>query len=811
MRASRFLIALLAIAPACFAQQPTWTPECPATSPPARYAHDVAYDTARGQVVLFGGADPSTNATFNDTWVWDVTNWTQKFPATSPPPKTAHAMAYDAARGQVVLFGGFTNGIPSADTWVWDGTNWTQKFPVTSPPISVFVGMTYDAIRQQVVLFGGGLYPNVLADTWVWDGVNWTQKFPATSPPPRIDHRLAFDATRGNVVLFGSWNGVTSLDDTWTWDGSNWTQQFPATSPASRFSYGIAYDAALQQIVLFGGEHCDDSNCGSQPGSPAPSFFNDTWTWDGTNWTQQLPATSPPTTTLPGMTYDEARSQIVLFGGSNGNSFVKSTWTYGAPASTTCPIGPPPTITSVFPQSGIQGQTIGNFMVNGNNFQPGATLSFSGDAGVHVNSTSVAPTQVSANVSIGVFSTSGPRDVIVTNPDGQIATRSGAFNVEVTPPPSAPNISVVPSSLDFGTVTPGTTTQTLTVFNGPNATAPLVVSSIASSNSAFQASSSSLPPLAPQASATVTVSLTMPPATPGTISGVLTFTSNAPTVSIPMKGTSNNADPLRMIAIQAPFSRFPLDMEALNARNNGNTIVTDLTIRNLTGTWYEVTLDVQNGFPVPGKFTSPVSYNPQQIPGLPCFYSATSIPCGFLIGPNETLTYPRDGTHLTFSAGQYLKLRATDLSFDQALAFALDALTRTLFGAQLKSSDLPASIFATLSSNVVKNVCLQNAVDMLNDVNNIPKTTSDMFSLLSCVVQNDQTMTAKIGSWLSANPQLFGAGAGDQWTKIISKNLDGYAFLVGSAVNVAEYLTPLVAAQLSAPSTGYILLGEPKP
>jgi hypothetical protein len=367
MRTSRLLIALLlGVASTCFAQEPTWTQKCPPTRPPARYAHDIAYDAARGQVVMFGGGNPDTNTIFNDTWVWDGTTWTQKFPAMSPLARTGHAMAYDAAHGQVVLFGGFVNGSPSADTWVWDGVNWTQKFPTASPSPTALVGMTYDAVRHQVVLFGGGLYPNILGETWVWDGSNWTRKIPTNSPPPRADHHLAFDAARGKVLLFGSWNGVTSFDDTWTWDGSNWTQHFPATSPPSRFSYGIVYDASVGKIVLFGGEHCGDSNCGSQPGSPPPTFFNDTWTWDGTTWTQQFPATSPPETAEHATAYDEARSQIVVFGGFNG-SFTNDTWVWGAPSSSS------PSFEEVVRNGVVQPHFSPGHI--GTSFQPGCGLS----------------------------------------------------------------------------------------------------------------------------------------------------------------------------------------------------------------------------------------------------------------------------------------------------------------------------------------------------------------------------------------------------------------------------------------------------
>jgi hypothetical protein len=67
----------------------------------------MAYDAVRGQVVLFGGIGPS-GLSLSDTWVWNGTDWVRKFPANNPPARYDHAMAYDAARGQVVLFGGYS-------------------------------------------------------------------------------------------------------------------------------------------------------------------------------------------------------------------------------------------------------------------------------------------------------------------------------------------------------------------------------------------------------------------------------------------------------------------------------------------------------------------------------------------------------------------------------------------------------------------------------------------------------------------------------------------------------------------------------
>jgi hypothetical protein len=203
----------------------------------------MAYDAARGQVVLFGG----TNGV-PDTWVWDGSSWVQKFPPNRPSTRSGHAMAYDAARGQVVLFGGSGSSGALNDTWVWDGYNWIQKFPAHSPPARSGHAMAYDAARGQVVLFGGGL-----DDTWVWAGTDWVQKFPANRPLGRYNHAMAFDAARGQVVLFGGGIYGGERNDTWVWDGTNWVQKFPANSPSARSGHAMAYDAARGQVVLFGG------------------------------------------------------------------------------------------------------------------------------------------------------------------------------------------------------------------------------------------------------------------------------------------------------------------------------------------------------------------------------------------------------------------------------------------------------------------------------------------------------------------------------------------------------------------------------
>ena len=243
----------------------TWTKQHPATSPPAREDAAMAYDAATGTAVLFGGSGD-----LDDTWTWNGATWTQQHPATSPPARQAAAMAYDAATGTVVLFGGFGSSSLLGDTWTWNGTTWTQQHPATSPSIRGYAAAACDVATGTVVLFGGERPDGAnFRDTWTWNGTTWTQQHQATSPRARQGTAMAYDAVTGAVVLFGGFNSRTSpnyLGDTWTWDGTTWTKQQPAAHPSARDVAAVA-DAATGTVVLFGG------------GSPDGGVFGDTWTW----------------------------------------------------------------------------------------------------------------------------------------------------------------------------------------------------------------------------------------------------------------------------------------------------------------------------------------------------------------------------------------------------------------------------------------------------------------------------------------------------------------------------------------------------
>ena len=296
----------------------TWTQKLPGASPSARAGHTTTYDAARSQVVVFGGQGNSGYN--NDTWTWDGTIWTQKSPVSSPPARAWQSMAFDAARGQVVMFGGQNGSGNLNDTWVWDGSTWTQKFPALSPSVRGSSVMTYDPAHSQVVLFGGVGFgiANSFNDTWVWDGTSWMQKSPASSPPARFAHTMVYDSARSQVLLFGGTTDYSGpyRNDTWVWDGTTWAQKSPSTNPAPRYYHGMAFDGTSGLAVVFGGYQA------------VYGLWDDTWTWNGSTWTQAFPSNSPSARATQSMVFDAPHAQVLLFGGANYSTTFGDTWTW---------------------------------------------------------------------------------------------------------------------------------------------------------------------------------------------------------------------------------------------------------------------------------------------------------------------------------------------------------------------------------------------------------------------------------------------------------------------------------------------------
>lgn len=341
----------------------TWVERFPLMAPSAREGHQMAYDSARQRVVLVGG---NAGALSDETWEWDGTTWSEK--ASSPPTTFGtHGLAYDEARSRIVL-------LAPSGTWEWDGLTWLQKQSTTPPGITT-ARMAWDPTRRRIILTG------TVNDTWEWDGASWVA-FAGTVPERRF-HGMAFDQASGRMVVFGGmdpdsvfqadtwerdgiswsqraapnrlWGCQSAFDEargrqvtfgglstgvgiapfpctngTWEWNGLDWVERFPMTSPPPRCWNSIAYDGARQRVVMFGG--IDVS------GNPTA----ETWEWDGVDWTLRTPVTSPSPRREQGMAWDEDRGRVVLFGGWNGAALADvwewdgTNWTERLP-----PLSPP--------------------------------------------------------------------------------------------------------------------------------------------------------------------------------------------------------------------------------------------------------------------------------------------------------------------------------------------------------------------------------------------------------------------------------------------------------------------------------------
>lgn len=307
-----FLLATLGAAASAGAQTLGWS-AVQVPGPGQRHSQAMAYDAARGVTVLFGGLDGDrTNGKLvGDTWEFDGDAWT-RVATSGPSARLGAAMAHDAARGVVVLFGG-NDGTYRNDTWEWDGARW-RRASTTGPSVRGRHAMAYDSARGVTVLFGGN--PRSLGDTWEWNGSKWRQ-VATTGPVGRSRTAMAYDVARKRTVLFAGLDSSNQpLGDTWEWDGVRWVQvALTGATPRARSRHPLVYDARAGVCRVFSG------NAGPN--------LRDTWEWNGSAW-QQVASSGPPPRMYHGMVHQEARGTTLVFGGFDLSVALADTWEYAA-------------------------------------------------------------------------------------------------------------------------------------------------------------------------------------------------------------------------------------------------------------------------------------------------------------------------------------------------------------------------------------------------------------------------------------------------------------------------------------------------
>jgi adhesin/invasin len=329
----------------------TWVDVAPsgtAGGPPPAMGSAMATDPATGDELLFGGFDNPNDTTdgtvVGGTWSWNDTAWSALSPATSPSPRAFAQMATDPATGQVVLMGGQDGTTFYGGTYVYAHGTWTKVLSAsttdtaTTPSERAFGAMAWDPASAQLVLFGGQDQATAYGGTWVWNGTSdtWQQVEAAatngTTPPARYGAAMAYDPALGELVLFGGTSGTPggAMNDTWAWNGTAWHQlTVTGSTPSARFGATMSYDPALGELVLFGGTVEDASGTISMDG--------DTWTFDGTSWSELNPGAAPSARYGAAGAYDATSQQLLLFGGSTNAAsiapsvFAGGTWSFESP------------------------------------------------------------------------------------------------------------------------------------------------------------------------------------------------------------------------------------------------------------------------------------------------------------------------------------------------------------------------------------------------------------------------------------------------------------------------------------------------
>jgi hypothetical protein len=243
----------------------------------------MAYDPISRKVILLDGGSPNGDIPRGDMWAWDGITWNQLHPNTVARQCFTGADAItDRDLGAVIFVACNQTGQPDpGHIWKWTGSDWAYIATTGTPPKSRFgFGFANDQSRHQNLFVGGwNSYErgDVNNDTWLLTGLKWTQ-LQTTGPSPAGSGQAVYDEERQQILLLMPTEcGSPCADQTWTWNGATWTQHHPAHTPPGWLSgNGMAYDPISRQVISFGGKS-------DQLGS---AIINQTWGWNGSDWTQ---------------------------------------------------------------------------------------------------------------------------------------------------------------------------------------------------------------------------------------------------------------------------------------------------------------------------------------------------------------------------------------------------------------------------------------------------------------------------------------------------------------------------------------------
>lgn len=306
--------------------------------PLGRSAHAMAFDRDRRKVVVHGGLVGSGPT--DEAWSLTGNSWSQ---LPSGPQAHDGDMVFDPIRSCLLYFGGLrAGGATSRETWeLGQVGGWAQRGGGERPSGRYGAAVAWDDARGKLVVFGGQVGPGsgtVLGDTWEFGDGGWLRGITdgGLEPAPRAYATLSALAGPGTLRMVGGFQGLDAgLDggvatrlEVWDWDGSSWRPETDSGGLGDRYGHAATTAYADGALYMFGGTAGGSmfSDLRRQrPGETGWTFLSDE-------------GMGPPfARTAAAMTFDPVRGRLVLFGGYTGSAVRDDTFTWSG--SWTDPVG----------------------------------------------------------------------------------------------------------------------------------------------------------------------------------------------------------------------------------------------------------------------------------------------------------------------------------------------------------------------------------------------------------------------------------------------------------------------------------------
>jgi hypothetical protein len=277
------------------------------------------YDTTRNHLIVFGGYAsfgnlPNSVTRRFERSPWEPTptyEWHAARTLDTPVARSMPVFRRDPERNVTWMFGGLSElsfgGVIDYLADLWEYRSGEWKFNRISTGVPITCATPLGAMDAERDVLVIICNGNI---PYEWTGEEWkTFSNLNTAPQDRRFAGFVYDQTLKKFVLFGGYDAFGSYrQDTWTWNGTAWTEIKPNTKPPHRAQPVMWYDPIAKKTIMYSG-------AGRKSIEDRATRYSDMWAFDGTNWTQLTENAAPGIRFAPQIAVDPASGKTYMFGG----------------------------------------------------------------------------------------------------------------------------------------------------------------------------------------------------------------------------------------------------------------------------------------------------------------------------------------------------------------------------------------------------------------------------------------------------------------------------------------------------------------